>query len=299
MLLGCRTFHKNSEMFLAAFVASVLIEGFCTYISKSFVTTGRLVDQGVKRLQQNNRHLMEIFLPGGLDHGGDGWQLSVRIRLVHAQVRRLLRLSDDWDLDAWGTPISAAHLAFAAAVFSGLLLKRASLLGVRPSPEERQGFMQVWRYSAFLMGIPEPLLPVDEESALKMYEVGSACEPPMGFESRILAHGLINSAPLLVGKTDPKERKALAKQVYGVSRAMIGSRLADDLGYPRTRVFGVLAGIRLRNKTSDTLEKFVPALARRHQANQFSTLIALSYYDESGTNYRLPSDVYAERDKTF
>ena len=77
-------------MILAAFVAGVLIEGFTTNIAKSFFITGRVRDQGVRRLGQNNRHMLEIFLPGGLCRHGDGWKLSVRIRIVHARIRHLL-----------------------------------------------------------------------------------------------------------------------------------------------------------------------------------------------------------------
>ena len=68
-------------MILGAFVGGVLIEGFMTNISKSFFITGRVRDQGIRRLQQNNRHLVESFIPGGLERDGDGWKLSLRIRL--------------------------------------------------------------------------------------------------------------------------------------------------------------------------------------------------------------------------
>ena len=99
---GVRMFHRNSQLVLAAFVAGVLIEGFTTNIAKSFLITGRVRDQGVRRLGQNNRHMVEIFFPGGLYRDGDGWKLSVRIRIVHARLRHLLSNSADWDNEAWG-----------------------------------------------------------------------------------------------------------------------------------------------------------------------------------------------------
>ena len=87
-------------MILAAFVPGVLIEGFTTNIAKSFFITGRVRDQGVRRLGQNNRHMLEIFLPGGQYRQGDGWKLSVRISLVHARIRHLLNNSEEWDNEA-------------------------------------------------------------------------------------------------------------------------------------------------------------------------------------------------------
>ena len=119
---GVRMFHRNSQVILGAFVAGVLIEGFTTNIAKSFFITGRVRDQGVRRLGQNNRHMMEIFLPGGMYRHGDGWKLSVRIRIVHARLRYLLNNSKDWDAEAWGAPISAAHLGYAISAFSARLL---------------------------------------------------------------------------------------------------------------------------------------------------------------------------------
>ena len=153
---GVRMFHRNSRVILAAFVAGVLIEGFTTNIAKSFFITGRVRDQGVRRLGQNNRHMMEIFLPGGLYREGDGWKLSVRIRIVHARMRHLLNHSEEWDAEAWGVPISAAHLGYAVSAFSARLLKHMKTLGAEYNAEEYDSFMAVWRYTGYLMGIPRP-----------------------------------------------------------------------------------------------------------------------------------------------
>ena len=98
---GILSFQRNSVLVLSAFVAGVLVDGFSTLISKSFVQTGRIFDNGVWRLKQNNRHQVEIFLPGGLERHGEGWKLSVRIRFVHAQGRRLLGQTEEWEHDVW------------------------------------------------------------------------------------------------------------------------------------------------------------------------------------------------------
>ena len=60
---GIRMFHRNSKVILASFVAGVLIEGFMTNIAKSFFITGRVRDQGVRRLQQNQSSLGGIVHP--------------------------------------------------------------------------------------------------------------------------------------------------------------------------------------------------------------------------------------------
>ena len=224
-----RMFHRNSPLILAAFVAGVLIEGFTTNIAKSFIITGRVRDQGLRRLGQNNRHMMEIFLPGGLYRYGDGWKLSVRIRIVHARIRRLLSNSEDWDTEAWGLPIRAAHSGYAVSAFSARLLKHMKTLGAKYDDEEYASFMAVWRYSGYLMGIPETILFHEADDALELYDIGHMCEPDCPMESIVMAHALINSALLIAGITDADGRRKLARYVYRIARSLIGKETADSL----------------------------------------------------------------------
>lgn len=86
-------------------------------------------------------HFIEIMLSGALGRDNDGWKLSVRIRLVHAQVRRLLRRYGEWDAAVFGTPLSAAHMGLSSANFSASMLQEAQRLGAKLDPEARVAFM--------------------------------------------------------------------------------------------------------------------------------------------------------------
>ncbi len=293
---GIRMFHRNSKLVLGAFVGGTLIEGFSTNISKSFFITGRVREYGVRRLKQNNRHMVEIFMPGGLERGGDGWKLSVRIRLVHAQIRYLLSNAEDWDTEEWGVPISSAHMGFSIAAFSARLLKHLKSLGAEFSQEERESFMQIWRHSGFLMGVPETILYRDEEEALKTFYVGRMCEPANELEAIAMANALINSAPLVIGVTEPAARRALARYVYRVSRALIGSSLADELRYPADRTFGVLPWFRFQSRCVSTMERLFPKRKTGGDFSRFTALIEASAFDIAGIKYRMPAELYSERD---
>ena len=292
---ACRMFHRNSRLVLGAFVGGVLVEGFSTNISKSFFITGRIRDQGVRRLKQNNRHLIEIFMPGGLERYGDGWRLSVRIRMVHAQIRHLLKHSEDWDTDAWGLPLSAAHLGFALTAFSARLLRHMKNLGAAYDDDERKSFMKAWRYSGYLMGIPETILFRDEADALRLFEIGLMCEPPPELESIVMANSLINSSPLIIGVEDPAGRRAIAKHVFNISRALIGNTLADGLMYPFRSPYGVLAWHRLQERCHRIVETFLPGRAQHNNFTRFTALLEAAMFDEAGISYRLPDHVYAEK----
>ena len=296
-LPGSRLFYRFPYVFTASLVGAGLIEGFSSGIAKSFLYTGRLFDgnQGVRRLKQNNRHQVELFLPGGLDRHGEGWKLTVRLRLIHAQIRRLISSQPDWDSDAWGVPISAAHLALANTVFSArVLLYIRRLLMLKPSAEERDGFMYIWRYQGYLMGIPDVLVAHTEEQAHHLFEIGMMCEPPPPMESIAMANTLINAAPTLVNMEGPDSEK-LVRRVYRLSRALIGDELADQLQYPKLNTWGSLFFFALEQRGKALYNR----LFKGNIPDAFELMTQISNYEKQGISYKLPDSAHSELSKKW
>ncbi len=293
---GCRKFHAYSDLFLTAFVTDIIVRGFTTLISQSFFTTGRLTDRGVRRLRQNIRHLLEIMLPGGLERHGEGWKLSVRLRLVHARVRQQLLVSEEWDQEAHGMPLSAAHIALASCNFSGMMLWAAGRIGARLNDEERDSFMQIWRYAAWLMGVPDALLFHNEAEACETFRVGYMCEPLFSVEAVAMANSVINSAPLVIGIEDRDERKALLSYGYRLSRALLGDEVADQLMFPKSRTTGALVYLRLRRRIQEIIDALrVPRQrAKGLRTQNFMTMLDISVLDEEGISYRLPDELHGD-----
>lgn len=288
---GVKMFHNNTRLVLASMVGGTLVEGFATNIAKSFFLTGRLVDKGIRRLKQNNRHMLEIFMPNGMDRHNDGWVLSIRIRLVHAKIRWLLSQSPEWDHEVLGMPLSSANLGFAIASFSARTLHFLEKLGASMTEEEKASFMQVWRYSGYLMGIPESILYTNELDAVELNRIARICEPPPSIESIILASALINSAPLFAGITQRKERKELANYISKLSRAMIGNELADNLKYEPSSTFGVILRFKLVNKIQDLVGLFSSG---NHNTKNMMTALEVSMYDDRGIPFNLPDHYISE-----
>ena len=283
---GVRKFQKDSGLILSGFAAGVLVDGFGTLISKSFVHTGRVFEHGVRRLQQNNRHFVDIFFPGGLERQGDGWKLTVRIRLIHAQMRHLLNASEEWDREAWGVPLHGAHLGYAAACFSARTIVHAESVGVSFTQEEKDSICAIWRYTAYIMGIPEQITFKSYAEALEMHKVGNTCEPPMTEESIIMANALINSAPLVAGVTDRAQRRTMVeREIYPVSRAPIGNDLADRLRFPKTRKIAILWQFRMMQRIRRWMAK---VRGKSMIAENFGTMLAISAFDDAGISYHMP-----------
>ena len=279
---GIRSFNANVDLMLAAFVAGVLVEGFATLIAKSFNITGRVATT-TRRLQQNNRHLMEIFFPDGLQRDNDGWKLSVRIRFVHARVRCLLTHSEQWDHEAWGTPLSAANLGFAISVFSKRLLDHAVLVGAEFTEEEKTSVIDVWRYAGYLMGIPETILYRNRDEAEAIYQIAHLCEPPPDADSVHMANTLIQSIPEVAGIEKPSEQKKTITLAYRISRALIGNKLADSFEYPKYSTTGTLFAFRLKQH----LQRWLRG-SQLVRLNNFTQLLQISMYDRGGVSYRMP-----------
>ena len=286
---GIRAFHENVDLMLTAFVTGVLVEGFSTLIAKSFNITGRVASTK-RRLQQNNRHMLEIFFPGNLQRNGEGWKLSTRIRFVQTRIRGLLAKSDDWNHEAWGTPVSAAHLGFAISVFSKRLLEYSAMLGAKFSREEQESVLAVWRYAGYLMGIPETILYTNGEEAGKMYKIGYLCEPKPDADSVAVANLLIQAIPKVADVQDSAEQEKLVELAYRLSRALIGKELADGFEFPPDPKWATLFKFRMKQR--------VLRLVRTNKmvrSDNFTRLLQISVYDSEGLSYKMPDHVYTSK----
>ena len=289
-----RAFLRNSEMVLGALVSGAIIEGFSTLISKSFRIRSRIMLNGVRRLKQNLLQLVEQYLPGGIEPGGDGWKLSLRIRLVHAQARRLIAESDEWDQSVYGLPLSAAHMNLGAAAFSGRLMQHVASLGGDFTEREREGYIHVWRYTGLIMGIPEEILFKNFTSSIRVFEIGSLCEPPPDDDAIIMANSIINSAPIVLGFINPTERRSNAAYMYQVSRELIGDKMADSFRFPKSRWIKEVPFLRIRNVGDKMLRRVSPRLAARRSMLRFSNVLEVSNLGKYEHSYNLPSSVFEE-----
>ena len=142
------------------------------------------------------------------------------------------------------------------------------------------------------MGIPESILFTNEAEALNLHKVAMLCEPPMADESIMMANALINSAPLVAGITDPPARRAMVeREIYPVSRALVGDEVADRLRFPKNRKIAILAQFKLLQR----LRRWKAMILRQPiQAESFGAMLAISVFDEAGITYNMPDHVYAE-----
>lgn len=155
------------------------------------VRTGRIGEETLKRVGETGQWWLACTAPGGLQRGGDGWKLSVHVRVMHAFVNYQLERDADWDWEFRGVPINQFDRAGTIGSFSTSYLLQARALGVRIPAADAEAIMHLWSYVGWLMGVDERWLPRTERIGRRV--LGNVIAGFSGPEesSRQLGEGLI------------------------------------------------------------------------------------------------------------
>jgi hypothetical protein len=97
--------------------------------------------------------------------GGRGWEAALRVRILHAKVRRSLLLrgrggsgaDDAWDVDENGVPINQEDVAATLLAFSVNVLLGIEISAGRPlDATDQRDYLALWRYLGWLLGVDTP-----------------------------------------------------------------------------------------------------------------------------------------------
>jgi ER-bound oxygenase mpaB/B'/Rubber oxygenase, catalytic domain len=202
--------------------------------NKPLALSGQLMHRASQRLKDTTRYVFSVCQPDGLSRFSEGFAMTVRVRLIHAQVRRLLLESGKWSTDAWGAPINQCHMAGTNLMFSVGVLDGLSRLGYRFERVEREALVHLWRYAGYLLGVEPELLIADEFEGHRLLELMFAFEPEPDGDSRALVNALMQTSFDYV-RGFKAGRCCTVNLCYGMSHSLIGDEQAAALEYPKTR----------------------------------------------------------------
>jgi hypothetical protein len=201
--------------------------------NKALALSGRLMHRASQRLKDTTRYVFAVCQPDGLSRFSEGFAMTVRVRLIHAQVRRLLLQSGQWRADAWGAPINQCHMAGTNLMFSVGVLDGLSRLGYRFTQVEREALVHLWRFAGYLLGVESELLIADELEGNRLLDLMFAFEPVPDDDSRALVDALMQTSFDYV-RGFKAGRCCSVNLCYGMSHALIGEEHAKALAYPTT-----------------------------------------------------------------
>ncbi|KAJ1325217.1 oxygenase MpaB family protein [Microdochium nivale] len=128
-----------------------------------------------RRLLETTQHTFAVHKDlESLQPGGQGWESSVRVRLLHTSVRRRImalaaQKPEYYDVASFGIPINdldcigTINTFSAATVYMGLPRQ-----GIVLRRQEELDYLAVWRYVAYLMGTPHDWLASPAEAKAMM-----------------------------------------------------------------------------------------------------------------------------------
>ncbi|WP_456694743.1 oxygenase MpaB family protein [Aeromicrobium sp. P5_D10] len=123
------------------------------------VATGGLAGGMTKRrLGETQKWGIALSEHDAMHRSGEGFQLTVHVRLMHAMVNQRFSTGDRWDVDTWGLPINQSDQAATLGLFNATLLLGVRALGVRVPRADSRAVMHLWKYVGWLMGVNEDWL---------------------------------------------------------------------------------------------------------------------------------------------
>ena len=155
------------------------------------VRSGRIAEDTLKRVGETGQWWLAVTAPGGMARDGQGWRLSVHVRVMHAFVNYALEHDPEWDWEFRGVPVNQHDQAGTIGSFSTSYLLQARALGIRVPSDDAAAIMHLFSYAGWLMGVDERWLPRTERVGRRVLGnviAGFSAPEP---SSRALGAGLI------------------------------------------------------------------------------------------------------------
>ena len=186
--------------------------------------------------------------------GGKGWLAALRVRVLHAKIRRRLlkmkRTDDDghsvqlWDIEKNGIPINQEDLAATLLAFSVNVLIGIEVFAGEPLPvNEQLDYIALWRYLGWLLGIDTP---ESEHTSSNCDKALKESLPPIDPCGPSILHAYASLESIILHILHPQSSSCdLVTHLLSVRgffayraevcRVLIGEPLADGLGLPKCR----------------------------------------------------------------
>jgi hypothetical protein len=202
--------------------------------------TGRLAMPGdiSRRLVETGALVFHMSRPDEIRPGGKAHDTLVRVRLLHAAIRRWIADSGRFRAE-YDKPINQEDLAITLSEFSFMNMRNLLRMGVKLSDAEIDSHFLLWRYAGHVLGIQDAWLPktFDQEIAQFLPMLKHQAQPKRGMVgARIILDEVADKGPSFVSQ------KTRRRFFYQVTAHMVGNDLVEGLRIVRQKDY---LGLRL------------------------------------------------------
>lgn len=192
---GARAFRRYGTA-VFRFAGAITLEGYLeSSIAKPLALTGAYAGSSAKRrFLETASFWIDVSEPGALHRRAPGFAAALRVRVMHAAIRKRLITHPEWDLDAWGIPINQGDSLI--TLMGGSFVPGTALyaLGYLTSREEIEAMMHFWRYVGHIMGVRPPWYPTTwNEAAQLSFVIWAKAARAAGQDGKKLAHAYVRA----------------------------------------------------------------------------------------------------------
>lgn len=261
---GARALRRGGAdgMYVARDVA--LLGGYqFSGFNKTLLRTGALEKGSNKRFAETMQWAMDVISEGGLDPLGVGYRSTIRVRLIHAFVRRHVAAMPDWRTDEWGVPVNQTDMA--ATLVGAIIAPPAGAIGMGllSTPADLDAIAHLTRYVGWLIGVQDEWLPRSFRDGIRvLYHTLTALAAP-DESTKQLAVPMADDPMAWHYRYMPGVRRRIARaQHLSVTSGFLGPRAMRDLGLAYVPPWYLLLRIPV-NVTRSVAARTLPGGLRR------------------------------------
>jgi hypothetical protein len=231
---GARALRRGGAdgMYIArdvSLLGGYLFSGF----NKTLLRTGALEKGSNTRFAETMQWAMDVISKDGLDPLGVGYRSTIRVRLIHAFVRRHVAAMPDWRSDEWGVPVNQTDMA--ATLVGALIAPTAGAvgMGILARPRDFDAIAHLTRYVGWLIGVHDEWLPHNFRDGIRvLYHTLAALSNP-DESTQQLAVPMADDPLVWHYRNMPGLRRRLARaQHLSLTSGFLGPRAMRALGLP-------------------------------------------------------------------
>ncbi|MBY4575604.1 hypothetical protein ACN94_18785 [Gordonia paraffinivorans] len=201
--------------------------------NQTLLRTGALEKGSNRRFAETTQWATDVITENGLRPQGVGYKSTLRVRLIHAIVRRHVARMDDWDPAEWGLPINQTDMA---ATLVGALVSPsvgAIMMGIVYRPSEYDAVAHLTRYTGWLLGVDDEFLPRDFRDAIRvLYHTSYVLSTPDETTRRLSIPMGDDTYQWNYRRFPTLRRKIARSQHLSVTSGFLGPKAMRTLGLP-------------------------------------------------------------------
>ncbi|GAA4536768.1 oxygenase MpaB family protein [Pseudonocardia xishanensis] len=208
---------------LAAFGFSLFAVTMKEDAAESTGATGQFKQEPLRRAVDTSRYFLEVTHPTALDRESERFKTIIRVRLMHALVRKgLIRRWGPARVAETGMPLSDASVAGGHAWFGTMPVVIDQYLGRPISMSDLDDVAMHWAYIAYLTGASAEILPKNGLDSIRLADhiFASAGRPVPRYR--------VQMAEALLYPTEALGGEAAIRDLIGATTAVVGTRDAQE-----------------------------------------------------------------------